>query len=254
MKEIPYSTNQQPNYENFIAECPWCTEENIFNRRDDLKTYEPIACQVVRCSNKSCRKEFKINSDSINSAYEMLIFRCYELIQKKQYMNCALSIAQAYEVFFNLYLRVEFLYKPFSRQQERDITELNKTAKLLNKKIERYSYWQMRSLFLRLILLDPKPQNLIESKQVISEFSPCDPMTNEIESSKLNQELKELLVSLKNVKINNIRNKVVHKKAYRPSKTEIDIALTEARKVLFGLNRHLKLYDEPNWYIDKANH
>ena len=253
MDKIPYASNKQTNYENFIAECPWCNEENIFNRRDDLKTLEPISFRTVTCANESCKKEFKINNDSVNSSFEMFLFGCYELIKKKQYMHCALAIAQSYEVFFNLYLRVELLYKPFSYQQNRDISEINKVLKILNEKIERYSYCQMRSVFLNLLISNLEPKNLEKSKEIIDELNPCDPSSSEIESIKENKRIYKLIIKLKNSSVNKLRNSVVHKRAYRPSKNEIEESLKEARYILFGLNRHLKLYDDPNWYINMAS-
>ena len=91
------------SYENVFAECPWCHEECIFNRATDLRSFEPVFGLDVICQKTSCRRPFRIIGDTVNSAHEMLIFDCYELIERKHYMSCILNIAQAYEVFFSLF-------------------------------------------------------------------------------------------------------------------------------------------------------
>jgi hypothetical protein len=81
-------------------------QESISNRASDLRTFEPICGRDVACENTDCGKLFRIVSDSINGPHEMLIFDCYELVGRKHYMSCILSLTQAYEIFFNLFLRV----------------------------------------------------------------------------------------------------------------------------------------------------
>ena len=56
----------------------------------------------------------------------MLILDMPELYERKHYMNCILSLAQAYEVFFSLYLRVNLLFKPFGSDADRDIGMFNR--------------------------------------------------------------------------------------------------------------------------------
>src|SRR5690349_9162011 len=105
MTDVPYATKKETYYETFEAECPACGHWNIFNRVSDFKTVEPIAFKTVICLD--CQNDFNINGDQINSAYEMLIFDCYKLKSIKRYSYCILNLAQAYEVFFSQYLRVE---------------------------------------------------------------------------------------------------------------------------------------------------
>ena len=127
MNAIPDAECMRPSYENFVAECPWCRRESIFNRASDLKTFEPIAGRDVSCLNAACGKLFRILGDSVNSPHEMLIFDCYELLDRKHYMNAVLSLAQAYETFFSLFFRVE--YKPFGADP--DLDRLNKLEEAL---------------------------------------------------------------------------------------------------------------------------
>jgi len=40
MIDISVANTKGTSYENFLAECPWCGQENIFNRASDLRTFE----------------------------------------------------------------------------------------------------------------------------------------------------------------------------------------------------------------------
>jgi hypothetical protein len=104
MNEFSIAKNRRTSYENFVAECPWCGKDCIFNRASDLHTFEPIAGRDVSCQSGDCRKPFRIVGDSVNSAHEMLIFDCYELIERKHYMNCILSLASSLRGILQLVL------------------------------------------------------------------------------------------------------------------------------------------------------
>jgi len=58
-----------------------------------------------------------------------------------------------------------------------------------------------------------------------------------------------LLKALKATAIHTLRNRVVHKQAYRPTRAEVEAALDEARSIVFPLTSHLQLHDEINWYM-----
>jgi hypothetical protein len=250
MNEIPYAKKKRASYENFVAQCPWCEQECIFNRVTDLKDVDPITFRTVSCQNPSCGKSFNINGDKVNSAHEMLIFDCYELLHLKHYMNCILTLAQAYEVFFSLFLRVELLYKPFATDPVRDSNRLNCLAEQLAQKVKKHTFEPMRALFLRQIVSGSTPQSLAEAEVVIAALDdhPKSPSDNELES--LTD--KQLLVHLKDLKatvISTLRNQVVHKRAYRPTLDETRSALEETRAILFPLTQRLELFDDINWYM-----
>jgi hypothetical protein len=253
LHDLPIAENRRPSYENFVAECPWCLQDNIFNRATDLHTFEPIAGRNVSCQNADCRKPFRIVGDSVNSAHEMLIFDCYELIERKHYMNCILTLAQAYEAFFSLFFRVELLYKPFGSDPDQEMADLNSLSKELHKKIKKHTFAPMRALFLSHIVANHSPKTLAEASSVVSALpsSPNDPCDAAIESHS-DLKLVPLLKALKRTNINTLRNQIVHKRAYRPTREQVDAALEETRSILFPLTSRLELYDEINWYM-KSN-
>lgn len=250
MSEIPYARKKRTSYENFVAECPWCGNESIFNRATDLKDLSPIDFRTVACLNPECGKPFNINGDSVNSAHETLVFDCYELLQLKHYMNCILTQAQAYEVFFNLFFRVELLYKPFALDPYKDIDRLNSLAEQLAKKVKKHTFAPMRALFLHQVVSASAPRTLDESEVAIAALDdrPKDPRDIEFDSLS-DTELAGILKALKATKINKLRNQVVHKRAYRPTREDAESALEETRSIIFPLTQHLELYDDISWYV-----
>lgn len=250
MKDIPTARNRYTSYENFVAECPWCLKDSIFNRASDLQTFEPIAGLDVLCQSEDCHKPFRIVSDSLNNAHEMLILDCNELIERKHYMACILSLAQAYEVFFSLFFRVELLYKPFASDPDHEIADLNHLSNELHKRIEKQTFAPMRKLFLSHVVAGQSPKTLAEASDLVSALPnrPGNLKDGAIESL-ADAKLVSLLKALKEAKIHTLRNRVVHKGAYRPTREQVDAALDEARSILFPLTQRLQLYDEINWYM-----
>jgi len=250
MSATPYAKIRRTSYENFVAQCPWCEQESIFNRATDLKDLSPIAFRTVSCLNPACAKPFNINGDSLNSAHEMLVFDCYELLQLKHYMNCILTLAQAYEVFFSLFLRVELLYKPFAHDMGKDINHLSRLTEQFSENVKERTFAPMRALFLRQFIDGPRPANLAEAEAAIAglEDHPSNPKDAELEALG-DRQLVVLLKAVKRTAINILRNRVVHKQAYRPTREEAEAALQEARSLLFPLTNCLGLYDDINWYM-----
>jgi hypothetical protein len=252
MDNIPIGETKRTSYENFVAECPWCGKESIFNRASDLISFEPIAGCNVSCLSADCGKPFRIGGDSVNSAHETLIFDCHELIEHKHYMNCILSLAQAYEVFFSLFFRVELLYKPFAEDSDQEISDFNQLFEELQQKLKEHTFAGMRSLFLCHIVTGQSPKNLAEAAAIVTAFPkrPREPKDAAIDGLS-DAKLISLLKALKGTTINTLRNQVVHKRAYRPTRQEVATALEETRSILFPLTHRLQLYDEVNWYMRK---
>lgn len=41
VSDVPVAKKKYASYENFVAECPWCCKEIIFNRASDLRLSSP---------------------------------------------------------------------------------------------------------------------------------------------------------------------------------------------------------------------
>ncbi len=242
MNHIPEGKDMKPTYENFTATCPWCDQENIFNRASDLKDSAPSDHRDVNCLNPACSKPFYLMGDLINPAYEMMIWDCYELRERKHYSYCILNLAQAFEVFFSQYLLIRLLYKSFGSDQDKDINKLNELINLLYKKTARLSFSNMRNLFFSCVLNPVEPTSLADAERTIQQFPddppwpPC-PSDADIRIANISADtrIRDLLLRLKYCGAPTLRNQVVHQRAYRPTLREVDDALKETREILFVL-------------------
>lgn len=242
-----YAEEIETNYENFIAVCPVCGYKNIFNRVSDLKTTQPISFKKVRCFNESCGKIFGINGDRIQSRYLTLFFDCYPLYHEKRYSNCVLLITQALEVFFYHYLKVELIYRPFYKETERDVTRVNNLLNSLQSSVEKLAYGKLKNVFLNWVVNESKILCLSDSASKIStlkkNYSDNPPSEEKLKEIP-NSTLADLLIELRNCEVDKLRNKVVHKEAYRPNCEEVETAIKEVRKLLVEIGYHLDVLGE----------
>lgn len=254
MSEIPYAQKTEKSYENFVAYCPHCNYKNIYNRVTDLKTTESIDFKMVICLNEVCAKSFAINGDLINPAFQMLIYDCYELRAQKHYSYCILNLTQAFEVFFSLYLKIELLYKPLAIMERTHLVgneRLNDLANRLYEAVKKLSFVNLRNIFLNFVLANQIVTTFDESEKRISELSklskkpPSDKRIQDIQDVRLSKVVR----NLKNTRINELRNQVVHKAAYRPTLDEVDSAIEETKDILIPLAHLLKIdSDDINVY------
>jgi hypothetical protein len=167
----------------------------------------------------------------------------HELYARKQYMTCILNIAQAYEAFFSLYLRVEILFKPFAVDQNK----LNNLLDTLSK--SRYTFDPLCAIFLQMVVDDASPRNLTEAATALSDLSakPSKPKRDALNSVK-DSKLREHLKAIYDTKIHVTRNRVVHDRAYRPTREEVEMAYTEASETLCALTERLNLCDDIEYY------
>ncbi len=249
---LPYAREKETTYENFVAVCPHCGRKNRYNRASDLKTFAPIDFLTVTCLSTACGRAFNINGDTINPAHQMLLFDCHELMRRKQYMQCVLSTAQAYEVFFNHFLHVQLLYRAFEADSGRDLRRLNLLAEQLYGKVQRLTFEPMRRLFLKLVVESTAPTSLAEAETIIPNLAEKPPeMRKEAIEGVADEGLRGLLLQLHIASINKLRNRVVHKYAYRPTAEEAEAAHNEAAGILHGLTWRLRLRGDANWYISQ---
>ena len=248
---VPEVRIKEANYENVVVDCPSCKSECVFNRVSDLKTTNPIDGTPVHCV--KCRNLLWIFSDSVNERHEMLIFDCHSLLERKQYMYSILNLTTAYEMFFRLFLRVDLLYKPLATDfNSQNLDEMNRLSEKLERRIQKFGFTNMRDLFLMRITSQVSPANLCEAKKII-EALPKKPKS--ISNAKINKmgdiSLTSFLIKLNRSKIQALRNDIVHKKGYRPTREEAKNSLDEAKEIIMPLTSMLNLHDDPYWHYSR---
>ena len=239
---IKYARRKRTNYENFIAECPYCGKENIFNRISDLQTIQPITFMEVKCF--ECNKEFNINGDKITESYEYLIYDCCELLRTKRYMYCIFNLCQACEAFLLKAIETKTILEPWKRRiLYRRVNVLNEYRKRLFDSVEGYSYERLRNLFLDLYIYNKSfnDQQDIDDylEGIVSIVNHCPPEA--VIKNYPDQRTRDLLLDLHGLDINKIRNKVVHKYAFRPSSQDVQKYWDSVGRIIYGLRQRLRI-------------
>lgn len=254
---LPKAWAKQTSYENVATTCPNCRRACILNRRSDLETCTPVAGKEVACT--ECGLSFWLMGDTVNAGYESLLFDCADLLRTKRYMLAVVGACQSYEMFFGLYLLVELVYVPWGMECQTEpwpsIESLNDMSKALRTEVERLPFDGMRTRFLRHAISHAPPQNLRHARGVISSLRRSKhwhrPTPGEIAAAPVGKGLKRLLLGVASTDVNKLRNKVVHKEGYRPSRDEAETAVDEARSLLFPLGTELDLREDVNWYTGR---
>jgi hypothetical protein len=238
----PYAEHKDPSYENFKATCPICGALNIFNRATDLGDLGLISFRTVSCLNSKCGQKFNINGDLASPDYQMFIMQCYGLKESKQYMFCILVLAQAFELFFSSYLYKVLVLKPVKDIPDpQKWDDLNILESELYEKTEKLAYQKLRNIFLNLVTQGLSPMKPDDASSIIQMIpSMCSDPSNATVDAYQDNDIRSLLHSLKNSRIANLRNKVVHRQGYRPRLDEVEKALLETRHIIFGLDSCLR--------------
>ena len=230
------SHNYLPTYENFIAWCPYCDNRNVYNRISDLKTTELIDSKIVSCY--ECKKDFNINGDLVADDYVYLFYDIEALMKEKQYMACVINLCQVCEVFFNQAIAIKLIWKPFQDNTFLELDDANKLSTLLFKTIYEYTYLNMLSVFI----------DLYYYEKTFTSFSGIENYILGLQGKKFNKILKKrtlknctdekkkkLFMMLQNLKINDLRNIVIHKLGKRPTFDEVNSAKDQVSKIILPL-------------------
>lgn len=207
-------------YENIFVDCPYCGRKCIFNRISDLKTVMPITGQDLKC--EYCGKILRAFGDRVTSAkYEWFLDDLPLLKKNKTYGLYIFALCQACEMFMHQAIINKLIdtnpayrdnegcfygnnnvgadaynkiYQSFCDKTIKEITnnELNDKTKY-----KKCTFDNIRKLFLH--IFDDARKNKLPSLKKLKE----------------DKRAKYFCV-IKNTKINETRNNIVHKCAYRP--------------------------------------
>ena len=154
-------------------------------------------------------------------------------------------------MFFRLYFELKLIYEPFRKDPDcasSSLDYMNELYKNLEAKIHGFGFDKMRGGFLRLVVESNPPSEPYEAARYIDDFTPESPKDSVLKSV-TDSTLADYLMRVKRAGINEVRNRVIHKSGYRPSREEAEKEVKEARSVLFPLTWRLNLHDDVNYYI-----
>lgn len=232
------------NYETVSARCDHCQRLCIFSRIDDFAETMPISGRRVRCF--ECAEEFWIKGDTINSPYAFLIDDAKDHFRVKRYMPAIASLAQAWEVFFAACAVSTYVYRPFFAlsPMDRDVAKLNRLHGELYEAIRSFTWVPMRNLVLNILLAKSRPSTVTEAATHIARLHSFRNQPSPKVLAAIGDVLeRETLEGLAELTIGRLRNHVVHKQAYRPTRAEVEPCLTSEISVLYGIKHRLGVGD-----------
>lgn len=232
------------NYETVSARCDHCQALCIFSRIDDFAETMPISGRRVHCF--ECGEEFWIKGDTVNSPYEFLIDDAKDHFRLKRYMPAVASLAQAWEVFFAACAVSTYVYRPFfaAPPMDRDIDELNQLHRELYEVIQSFTWFPMRNLVLNMLLSEPRPSTVTEAATHIAQLrSFGNQPSPKVLATIGDARKRETLQGLAELTIAGIRNNVVHKQAYRPTRADVEPCLTSEISILYRIKHRLGVGD-----------
>ena len=220
---------KKAGYENIYVDCPCCNKENIYNRINDLGTTEAIA----RKNNMVCQfcgAVFSILSDTVKRAkYRWFLDEIHILKERKNYMLYILYLCQACEAFFEQAI--------FNIKLDRD-KKIKDSAGYIN--INSYNIERKKLCNTTIFDLCGKGSKKITLAKAT--FTNLRIIFLQFFSYSTDQNVTDALEIISKTKIHELRNRIIHKNAYRPNINEVE-GFDSLIDALFLLGNKLDIMD-----------
>lgn len=234
-------------YENIYVDCPYCKKDNIFNRISDLQNNNCISrLDNIKC--QFCERDFSILGDTItNTKFRWFIDELPIFKKRKEYGLYILNLCQGIECFFSQAIINKLIDRnPDLRDKTGKIIldKWNKARNDLDQKtvdnlsrkdsketnFDRLYQFLFRSFSQLLKTKKDKRKEIIFKKASFNNLRQIfifqygeEKVNDNGNLSKMKEDKREEFFNLfKRTKVNEIRNKIIHKQAYRPSLGEIE--------------------------------
>jgi len=216
------------DYERLTVPCHSCGHTNVLSRANDVGHTRFAIGEENTC--ESCGGPIRVTLETASPDYQLLQSEARGLRAEKRYMLAVAALAQSFEMFFALAIRV-MLVRHVANFGGADQNEVENLDDMLYKTTQRFTYTKMRNMFINLALR-PRPLSITEAAAFVhnAENLAKEPTDNAIRSAH-DTELGEILLRLKRLQIGSLRNRVVHKHAYRPRLEELNESLDPARQL-----------------------
>lgn len=246
MKKLS-SQIKEATYENIFVDCPYCHKECIFNRVSDLHTIMPISGSDLKC--EQCEKIFWTLGDRVTSAKYRWFLDDLPLLRKNKFYGLyILALCQSCETFMHQAIINKLIntnpvyrdsegyfcgknkagadadyneiYEEFCNKKFNEIINNGSKCKIQYKKL---AFGKLRILFLH-IFDDARKNELPTLKKLKKDRR------------------EECFCVIKNTGINQTRNYIAHKDAYRPSFCDVQ-KYDELIDCLYWLGTYLEVND-----------
>jgi hypothetical protein len=203
------------NYEVVRGTCGACGTAIAFHRVADLGRTGVALGAEAPCP--SCGATLRIKADTAHYSWELLLVEAVQLFQQKRYMQTIALSAQALEMFLAYVLYFVFIQRP----RPADVEDVRRTKELLEKHTSSMTLEPLRNVVAKLLVHGITPNDLAESRRWNPELvnlGRTRPSDDALEYAPA--EIRNALRRLRDSRIAELRNSVVHATAYRPTPDE----------------------------------
>jgi hypothetical protein len=166
-------------------------------------------------------------------------------------MYCIINLCIACEAFFLKGIEIKLLWEPWKGKVfQKDTDVFNYYSDKLYRKTKDYTYSKLLNVFFGLYLKNKSFHSEASIDDYIGKMDSFAKIKPKDEDIKKYHDFKiaDLFMDLKKLNINEIRNNVAHKYAFRPSLKDVEKYLEEERSVVFGLQTRLKMKHETMYF------
>ena len=221
-------------YETVSVTCDHCQNECVFNRREDFDHPGPYGGEKVNCP--YCQREFWMNGDRLQEPYDAFVVSAREHFNGKHYMQTITNLGQAWEVFFAASIRSRYLYAPFFAVPEKyrnpdGLDRLNSLAASLDGKLGFTDFRKLRVVLVKSVLGNVAPATLDDADAAIAKIT-MEKTNRKADQSMLvsypgDPHIEQVLKGMMDLRVGDLRNAVLHRRAYRPLRVEAEDCLKE---------------------------
>jgi hypothetical protein len=171
-----------------------------------------------------CGKPFWIYGDTANADYQYFIFGADDHMRAKRYGQSVISLARAWEMFFATFVYSNYLYRPFhaNARYPGDLKQFN-----------------------RLAALDESETAIVRIKDEKFGQRPAKARVEAFPDTSV----RDVLLRLQNLRVNELRNRVVHKGAYRPRRAEVEECRDDEIRVSYRAKHLLPVRTFDEWRV-----
>jgi hypothetical protein len=146
------------------------------------------------------------------------------------------------------------LYRPYyaNERYRGKVDQFNRLSKQLHETIERATFRPLKKILINTVVECVHPEDLDESELAIPRIK-AEKFGRKLDADRVDAFpdplLRDVLLRLQNLGVDELRNRVIHKESYRPRRGEVDRCLDEI-DVLIDARRRLPVYTHDEWGID----
>jgi hypothetical protein len=138
----------------------------------------------------------------------------------------------------------KYLYRPFflSPRGQRDLDRLNSLQSQLDQALRKFTFNPLRNLLVNTVVQAVAPLTLDEAAIAINQIGSAklgDDPSPAVLSTIADPDTKQVLEGLVALTIGNLRNAVLHRRAYRPLRAEVERCLEDEVSLLYRAQRIL---------------